>query len=166
MVKKLNKQQQLYVEDVALYYETFGLPRIAGRILGWLMICDPPERTASELMQELGASKGSVSTMLRLLLTGGIVRRVAKPRSRVTHYAFQDDGFEAIMDARLAEYNGFEPLAQRGLQLLREQGASREQTRRLRTQRAMYLFLRREFAALAIKWRAEREQLINGEDGS
>ena len=156
-------EELAYVEEVALFYESFGLPRIAGRIFAYLMICDPPERTAKELAEALGASKGSISTMLRLLMTGGAIVRVAVPGSRATYYAFQDDGFEAVVAARLAEYEGFLPLADAGLEMLDGAGASEERTQRLRTQRAMYRFLAREFGALADKWRNEREKLIGSE---
>ena len=40
-----------YIEDVALYWEQHGLPRIAGRIIGLLLVCDPPHRSAAELLE-------------------------------------------------------------------------------------------------------------------
>ena len=33
--------ERQYVEEVALYFEAQGLPRMIGRILGWLLICEP-----------------------------------------------------------------------------------------------------------------------------
>ena len=40
-----DEQLLLYVEDFGLYFEQFGLARTAGRMLGWLLVCDPPHQT-------------------------------------------------------------------------------------------------------------------------
>lgn len=74
------------MEDVALHFEESGLPRIAGRILGLLLVCDPPHRSAQELADQLGASKASISTMTRLLLSGVILEKVGLPGERATYY--------------------------------------------------------------------------------
>ena len=38
-----------WAERVATFFaEHYGLPPITGRILGWMMICDPPEQSAGE----------------------------------------------------------------------------------------------------------------------
>ena len=52
----------------AFYFEQIGYPRMAGPILGWLLICDPPVQSTGELADVLGASKESLSTMTRLLI--------------------------------------------------------------------------------------------------
>ncbi len=66
---------------LALFFEEMGFPRMAGRILGWLLICDPPEQSAGQLAGVLQASKGSLSTMTRLLIQMGLVERVGLPGS-------------------------------------------------------------------------------------
>jgi len=153
-----------FVEAVAVFYETFGLPRIAGRILGYLLVCEPPERTAKQLIEELGASRGSVTNMLRLLTTGSVVQIVGRPGDRSRYYRVRDDGFDSLVQSRMAQYVGFGPLADRGLAVLRDMGVPASRTRRLRTQRAMYRFLEREFGAMAERWFAQREALIAEEE--
>jgi len=70
----MNDNQQVeekrFVEEVGIFFEQSSLPRMAGRILGWLMISNPPHQTTGELTQALLASKGSISTMTRLLSSG------------------------------------------------------------------------------------------------
>ncbi|MEN0065715.1 MAG: MarR family transcriptional regulator [Myxococcota bacterium] len=153
-----------YIERVAVFYEAHGLPRIAGRILGMLLVCDPPERSAKELGDELAASKGSVSTMLRLLMTAQVVERVGKAGSRTTFYRFRANNFDTLIQTRMSEYVGFAPLADEGLALLADLGADATRTHRMRVQRAMYRFLEREFAALAERWRDQRDALIAMEE--
>ena len=50
--------KQHFVEEVALVFEEIGLIRMAGRILGWLLISNPPYQSADELAEALQASKG------------------------------------------------------------------------------------------------------------
>ena len=40
-----------------------------------MLICDPPAQSAGELADVLGASKGSLSTMTRLLIQVGLIER-------------------------------------------------------------------------------------------
>lgn len=147
--------QATYVEDVALFFEEAGLPRIAGRILGLLLICDPPWRTAPQLAEELEASKGSVSTMTRMLMRAGLIEKVALPGARATAFQLTDDGFENMFAQQIAQVVAFRPIADRGLALLQGTGAAPE---RLKTLQALYAFFEREMPRLLEKWREERAQ--------
>ncbi len=142
-----------YIEDVALFWEQQGLPRIAGRILALLLICDPPQRSATQLADELGVSKGSVSSMTRLLLGSQTIEAIALPGDRATYFRLSPDSFERKLTRRLTAMIGFRVLAERGLELLWE--APPEQRARLRHVAALYAFLERELPALVEKWRLE-----------
>lgn len=146
---------EAYVEDVALFWERQGLPRIAGRIVGHLLVCDPPHRSAGQLVADLEVSKGSVSTMLRLLLTSKSIEAVAVPGDRATYYQLSPDSLERKLEQRLAHMTSFRALADRGLSLL--DGEPAERTRRLRKVASMYAFMERELPQLLERWRAEQE---------
>ncbi len=49
--------------------------RMAGRMLGWLLICDPPHQSMNAIADVLQASKGSISTMTRLLIQLDLIER-------------------------------------------------------------------------------------------
>ncbi len=149
-----------YIESVALFFETSGLPRIAGRILGLLLVCDPPHRSSAELADAIGASRGSISTMTRMLHDSGLIERVAVPQERATYYRIDPTGFERRFEILMRTIVGFRPLADRGLDLLAD--ASPERTRRLREIRALYVFLERSLPAMIDAWRAQRDALIDG----
>ena len=59
-------ERQHYIESVGVLFEEFGFPRMAGRIVGYLLICNPPYQTAGEIVKAVGGSKGSVSLMKNL----------------------------------------------------------------------------------------------------
>ncbi|MCA9610875.1 MAG: MarR family transcriptional regulator [Myxococcales bacterium] len=142
-----------YVEDVALYWEAQGLPRIAGRIVGLLLVCDPPHRSPGELVEELGVSKGSVSAMTRLLVEAGTIEVVAVPGGRATYYRLTPESLERRFERRLRSFTSFGALAQRGLELLEDEPA--ERTARLRRIASLYAFLERELPLLLERWHAE-----------
>ncbi|MFQ3629252.1 MAG: MarR family transcriptional regulator, partial [Cyanobacteriota bacterium] len=82
----LNREQPFehthFVEEVGLMFELIGLPRMAGRIFGWLLISQPPHQSSGELAEVLQASKGSISSMTRLLIQLGLIERLPLPGDR------------------------------------------------------------------------------------
>lgn len=154
----MEQDLEKFVEDLALFFEGNGFPRIAGRILGLLLVCDPPYRSAGELADELHVSKASVSTMTRMLLSGGLIERVGVPGKRATYFGTTTDGFERRFELVIRVFAAFRPLADRGLRILETRGP--ERTERLRALRAMYGFWEREMPSILNKWRAERVRLV------
>jgi len=63
-------EEKHLLEDVSLYSEQMGLPRTAGRVLGVLLISDPPAESLTDLCALLLASNSAVSTTGRLLVDG------------------------------------------------------------------------------------------------
>lgn len=144
-----------YVEEVALAFEHAGLARIAGRILGLLLVADPPHRSSAELAEALGASKGSVSTMTRMLLQLGLLKKVAIPGERSTYFRLADDGFTSLFEGELLRIAAFRQLAEDGLARLADL-RSEESLERLRALRDLYAFFEREMPAMIARWHAER----------
>src|SRR5262249_53984399 len=107
--------ERQFVEEFGLCFEQGGLPRIAGRILAWLLICEPHEQSAEDLACAINASKGSVSTMTRMLAEMGMIERVARPLSRRDLYVVRDDGWQHIFSRRMALLSTFRRVAERGL---------------------------------------------------
>jgi DNA-binding transcriptional regulator GbsR (MarR family) len=73
-----------FADEVGLFYEHLGLPRAWGRVLGWLLVCDPDRQSADDLAAVLHASSGSAAT--RALTRMGYVERQTKPGDRRTYY--------------------------------------------------------------------------------
>ncbi len=47
-----------FVEQMGGYFESRSLTRLAGRLLGWLLVCDPERQSSEELATALAASSG------------------------------------------------------------------------------------------------------------
>ena len=128
-----------WIEQVAAHFEaTEGMPLIAGRILAFLLICDPPERTAAELSHALSASTGSVSTNVRLLLRLGIISKTTRQGREAALYRVEEDRWPALVRQRMERVTELERLTEQGLRMFSGQG---ERARRLRTVHEFYQWL-------------------------
>lgn len=90
-----------FVESLGIIFQNEGLPRIAGRVLGFLIVSDEPKRF-TELVEELKVSKGSVSTNTRLLVDLGAIERTAKAGDRQDYFRLADEPYVELLE-RAAE---------------------------------------------------------------
>lgn len=122
---KPSQTQHEYVERVGRWWETGTGSRAAGRILGWLMICEPTHRSAAQLVDELELSAGSVSTQFRLLEGLGFVERVTFPGDRVTYYQLKPDVWLHVMKGELDHIKNWLTIADVGADVLPEERPER-----------------------------------------
>lgn len=113
----ISDQQAAYIEQVGFAYEQFGLPRMAGRILGYLLICPTGYASFDDLVVELQASKGAVSQSLNLLLNQEMVTRVPVPNDRRTYYQFSEKRMYEVIDSKMKSVAIFRQLFEQALQL-------------------------------------------------
>lgn len=153
MSEQTPRSKQEYAEEFGLYFEHMGMTRMSGRILGWLMVCDPPHQTINELAGALQASKGSISTMTRVLMQIGIVERFSMPGQRRDLYRVRTGGWAAAVESSIAEYRNFRELAERGLGLL--DGEPSGARVRLEDMRDVYGFFEHEMPGLIERYKQE-----------
>jgi DNA-binding transcriptional ArsR family regulator len=109
----------LWVERAATFFsERYGLPPITGRILGWLMICDPAEQSAGDIAQAIGASRASLTTNMRLLTATGLVHRLTRSGGRTAYYRIDDDAWEKVIRQRVESMMAFGKIAEEGMSLV------------------------------------------------
>jgi DNA-binding transcriptional regulator GbsR (MarR family) len=139
--------EQRYAEEVGMVLATMGLSPAHGKLLGWLLICDPPRQSSAQLSEALGLSKGSVSTGTRLLERAGLIRRVPVPGQRGRFYEMSPDAVVKIVEGG-NRFREFRELMDRGLAVLSSLGATSSRTERLRQMRDLYAFIERELPKL------------------
>ena len=131
-----------WVERVATFFaERYGLPPITGRILGWLLACDPPEQSAADIACAIGASRASLTINLRILTAGGLVHRLTRAGGRTAYYRIDDDAWEKVIRQRVESMMAFGQIAEEGMELL---GAAGPRANRIRAARIFF------------QWAAER----------
>ena len=102
----MDGQTAHFIETMGLALESDGLPRIAGRIFGLLLVSEDA-RSLDDLAAELRVSKGSVSTNTRLLEQRGVLEQVSRPADRRDYYRVPRDLFSHTMGQRLARWQRF-----------------------------------------------------------
>lgn len=110
-----------WVERVAGYLARDGMPPIAGRVLGWLMICEPTEQSAAEIASAISASRASLTNNLRLLMGAGFVTRQGRAGERTAYYRINDDAWGAVVRAQVASIAMFQAIARDGIDLIGEE---------------------------------------------
>lgn len=135
-----------FVEDIGLFFEQMGMPRMAGRILGVLLISEQPAQSITDLAQKLRASKSSISIMARLLVEDGLIERVASPVPRRDYYRFKPGGWILYMRQWLGLMSALHQITERGLHLMSNQ--TPESKERLQEAHDVFSFIEQEFPTL------------------
>jgi DNA-binding transcriptional regulator GbsR (MarR family) len=140
----------------AFYAREHGFPPIAGRLLGYLLICQPPEQSIANLSQALLASRSAIAGAVNLLSGHRVVHRTRSAGQRMDHVTIDPQALNPTGFAEAA-YREQAALARQALDLL-PQGPS---TRRsmLEEAAAFFDFLAERMPALLSEWHARRDQL-------
>ena len=146
-------EEKHFVEDISLFFEEVGLPRMAGRILGVLLIASPPEQSIDELCHVLQASKSAVSTSARLLMETGLIERVPPPVPRRVYFRFKTGGWLIFMRQRMRLWSELHQITERGLELHRESDPALQE--RLQEAHAMFSLIEADFPALLDRFEEE-----------
>src|SRR5687767_1846148 len=86
-----------FIEDLGVFYEAQGMPRIGGRICGLLVLATRP-LSLEEMAETLSVSRASVSTNARLLERNGTVIRVGRPGDRRDYYEISRASWEGYIE--------------------------------------------------------------------
>ena len=119
----LSEEKYRFIEKMGLYYESYGLPRIGGRILGLVLIADRPV-SAEEISRLLRVSRSSVSTNLRLLLSFVLLEKVAVPGERSDYFEVSELAWRNTVKMRIEAYRNLQGIAEQGLAACDPAGSS------------------------------------------
>ena len=111
-------EERHFIEDIGLFFEQMGMPRMAGRMLGYLLISDPEAQSVTDITQALQTSKSSISIMARLLVENGLIERVASPMPRRDYYRFKPGGWILYIRQWFGLIAELHAITERGLALL------------------------------------------------
>ena len=148
----MSKAKENYIEEVGMRLEQSGMTRMAGRVLGALLVADPAEQSADELADTLQASRGSISTATRYLIQLGFIERMSKPGERRDFFRNKPHAWVEMTRRGLKETRQLREMAERGLELLETDDP--EVRLGLEEMRDFYAFAEREFPKVFDRWDA------------
>ena len=152
MEKKLVREAE-FVEEMGLYFEQLEMPRMSGRILGQLLLCDPSHQSMNDLAVALQASKGSISTASRTLLFYGIVEKVKFAKDRQYYFHIAEGAWTHHFRGRFKIIIDLKSMAEIGLKILN--GLPKKRKQRLLDMLGFYTWLEKQIPNLIKQWETE-----------
>ena len=143
-----------FVEEMGQALASYGMTPMAGRMWGWLLICDPPEQTAAELAEALHASRGAISGTARILAGAGFIKRSTRRGDRREYFSAQPEAFESFLRSAGRIYGQFRELAERGLAAIKDHSPPSKE--RLEEIRDLFGFVEREMPIVIERFLDER----------
>ncbi len=138
---------------------SYGMPQMTGRVLGWLLVCDPVEQTAAQLAEALNASKGSISGATGMLVRSGLVDRLHVRGERADRFRLRPEAWDEQMRDEAATDRARALLAQ-GLEALANEPAARRA--RLEELDAFYAWWQSRMPDLWDEWQQYKRTNIGG----
>ena len=139
-----------------------GLPRTAGRVLGVLLISDPPAQSLIDLCALLDASKSSVSTTTRLLVEMDLIERVPSPVARQVYFQFRPGGWLVFIRQRLRLWASLHEIAEQGLDLLQDRDPALRD--RLQEAHDMFSLIEEELPSLLERVETRRKRFYRPDE--
>ena len=139
-----------YADHMGRFYaRRYGYPPMVGRVLGYLLVCDPREQSIAELSDALLASRSAITQALAVLERIGVVRRSRAAGERMDRVAIdfasaQAQGFDT------SEYRELGEMAREGLAVVGD--APPERRAALLGMAALADFLVDRLGALQAEW--------------
>jgi DNA-binding transcriptional regulator GbsR (MarR family) len=150
IISNFTEKKLAYIEEMGQALGSFGLPKMAGRVYGALLVADPPEMSADALASVLKASRGSISTSTRMLELMGLVERLSKPGERRDYFRNRPGAWAASMQLRMKAMSLFLQLADKGLEIVDSDDP--EVLEGLLDMKAFFTFMVTEFPKVLEKW--------------
>ena len=152
-----NAEELAFTDRMAAFYaREHGFPPVAGRVLGYLLICQPAEQSIGDLGQALLASRTAITGAVSLLQGYRVVRRARTAGQRLDHVTVDPQALDPTGFAE-ATYREQAALAREALGLL-EPGPS-ERRSMLQEAAAFFDFLAERMPKLLDEWHTMRDQL-------
>lgn len=156
----MTEEKLKYIEEAGIAFELFGMTRMAGRILGYLIVSDKEEVSFNELKEVLNASKGSISGTTKQLLNVGFIEPVSLPGDRKTYYRISEMEVGSILRRRIQLFLKFADVLDKGRNLKNKEDRVSEWTLEVSS---FYKWLGDEIELVLQKWEREKEKIIERE---
>ncbi len=111
----MNERQAAFVEEMGQYLASVGMTPMSGRMLAWMLICDPVEQTAADLADNLQASRGAISGAARALETAGFIRRSRRRGDRREYFSMPPGAMRNLLAGAGQIYHRMTVIAAHGV---------------------------------------------------
>ncbi|RRD42018.1 GbsR/MarR family transcriptional regulator [Buchananella hordeovulneris] len=122
-------EQLLFADHLGRYYvNRMGFPPVAGRVIGYLAVCEPAALTINDLADALLASRSAITQAVALLENRGLIKRFRQRGERVDRVTAKTEAFSFEKELDSASYLEQSTLLRTGAALAPEDSSGRRQT--------------------------------------
>lgn len=146
--------ESAFVEEMGQMLAGYGMTPMAGRMWGWLLICEPPEQTAAEIATALQASRGAISGTARLLANAGFIRRTTRSGDRREYFSAPPEALDTFVSGAGRIYRQIREMVERGLVAIAERPP--ESRARLQEMRDVMFYIETEVPAVMDRYLQQR----------
>lgn len=148
MAAPLLKEKRI-LDEWGTMMEKVGLPKDAGRVFGYLLICDPPCQTADEIALALEMDREIAGQMGEMLAQFGLGEKVSLPDKQ----CFVLKPVDELMQGRMKILGEFRQSLDKAYEELKDQP---ERVGRLKDYRDLYALFEEELPKIFERWEANR----------
>ena len=113
-------QEITFADHVGRFYaRRYAFPPMVGRVLGYLLVCEPPAQSIAELSEALLASRSAITGALEVLERLHVIQRSRAAGERMDRVRLDFSSAEA-RGFDLTEYQELGDLAREGLEVLKD----------------------------------------------
>jgi DNA-binding MarR family transcriptional regulator len=116
----MDDRQAAFVEEMGSYLSSVGMTPMAGRLMAWLLICDPEEQTAADLSVSLRASRGAISGAIHQLETAGFARRTRRRGDRREYISMPAGAIRSLVGSAATIYRGLATITAHGVGVVQD----------------------------------------------
>ena len=137
------------------YAERYGFPPVAGRLIGYLYVCQPDQQSINDIADALLASRSAINNAVKMLETQKLIRRSRPAGIRADLISLNPLGWEN-MGFDPSEYQQMANLGREGLDLLEK--ASPERRQALEVVVSLNEFLAEKLPQIYEEWNAYHQK--------
>jgi DNA-binding transcriptional regulator GbsR (MarR family) len=151
------------IQEFGNLYETYGLKRLEGLIVGLLLTQEEPV-SLDGMVDLLEHSKGPISVAVRRLDDIGLIKKVNGPVNRRNYYVAHPDLFYNNFKFNMATVRKNREIAERFLERIEEGGEGRAKTiENLKHMRLFYRHMEKFYQDFSEKWKEVKRQHLGDE---
>lgn len=157
VVMSKEKQEEL-IGRIGVFSEKSGYPPLVAKMIGLLLVSDPPQQTFEEIQTRLMSSKSAVSTGLNMLMDRGIVEYITFIGDRKRYFKVNTERWLALAQENLLNVAKNIGLFNDILQYRKAYTNDEKFTAGVEEVHDFHVFLAGEFPRLLDKWKASRQK--------
>ncbi len=154
MIEAQETTQQ--IERIGVFFEKSGMPPVASRIIGLLMLAEPPYKTFEEIVETVNASKSSVSNAIKFLQQEELIDYITFPGDRKRYFQLNTHSWLELLKKRIKGIGEFREVLRETVEIRSDKYADFNQT--LLEIRELYGEFQNEVMNIIERWERRRKK--------